>query len=114
MYLINDVSSDPYQRHTYNLSNGDQFSFTICFVPMQYGWFIRDLTYQNVTINNLRICTSPNFLHQWRNLLPFGMACITKDNREPMFEYDFSSTASNLYILTSEEVAAYQQFLTNG
>ncbi len=78
---------------------------------MQYGWFIRSLVYKGVTINGARITNNPNFLRQFKNQIPFGMACFTEEEREPTLIEDFSSESSKLYILTEAEVDQYENFL---
>jgi len=111
MYLIQNITTDPAQGQTITLNDGTNLSFILTFYPMQYGWFFTNLTYGSLSINGLRVTNSPNMLRQWQNLIPFGMACYTAGNREPTQQQDFSSGASNLYILTSAEVQQYSEFL---
>lgn len=113
MYLISKITSDTSQTQQIIIPNGDPVQLTIYFRPMQYGWFITELTWKNFTLNGLRICNSPNLLYQWKNVLPFGLACFSTDNREPTQQQDFLSKASQLYILSPEEVVEYTEFLTS-
>lgn len=113
MLLINQVTSDPKQKRTLLLEDGTAFEMTMHYVPLQFGWFIRNITYLDFSLNNIRITNNPNMLHQFRNQIPFGLACFTQDNREPTQQEDFSSGASKLYVLTEEEVNDYQEFLTD-
>lgn len=113
MYKIEDITSDAYQKHTLVLSDGTSFSITLYYMPMQYGWFIKEFIYGTFTLNGLRICNNPNMLYQFKNKVPFGLACFSKDNREPMLIDDFSSGNSVLYVLTSEEVTYYESVLKN-
>lgn len=70
------------------------------------------LTYNTFVLNGLRVCVSPNMLYQWKNILPFGLGCfITTANREPTQVQDFSSNLFQLFLLTSEEVSQYSEFL---
>lgn len=114
MNLIQQVTADAFQRQTLVLDDGTTLTMTIRFVPMQLGWFITSLVYGAFVLNGLRITNSPNMLHQFRNQIPFGLACLSTANREPSLQEDFSSGASKLYILTSTEVAAYTEFLSHG
>ena len=114
MYLIQNITSDSKQTKNLILEDGSILTFTIYFVPMQYGWFITNLTYGDFVLNGLRVCNNPNMLFQWKNVLPFGMACFSRSNREPSQQQDFVSGNSNLYILTSAEVEEYSEFLANG
>lgn len=96
------------------MPDGTVIALTIYFRPMQFGWFVNQLSYGDFTLNGLRITNSPNMLNQWRNLLPFGFACYSNGDREPQLLQDFSSGQSKLYILTQEEVEAYADELKNG
>lgn len=114
MLQIQKITDDPLQTQTIVLPAGDSFTFTMYYVPLQYGWFITNFVYGSFVLNGLRICNNPNMLYQWQNLLPFGLACFTASNREPTQQEDFVSGASNLYILTQAEVLAYTAYINGG
>jgi len=111
MFLIEQISSEPLQTTTLILPNSEQISMTIYFVPMQYGWFITNLVYGDFVLNSLRITNNPNMLYQWKNIIPFGLACFSKSDREPSFAEDFSSGASKLYLLSTDEVVELSEML---
>ncbi len=106
MNIIQNLTNAPKQQMTLILEDGTQIALTIRFIDMQYGWFMDEISYGDVTIEGRRICTSPNMLQQFKNLVPFGLACFTKDNNEPRFQEDFSSGYATLYVLTAAEVDA--------
>lgn len=108
------VSSNVYQQQNLVLPDGSILSLLIYFRPMQLGWFINELVWQDFTLNGLRITNNPNMLNQWRNLLPFGLACFSQSSREPSLQDDFSIGYSTLSILTQKEVAGYTEFLKTG
>lgn len=112
MLLIKNITADTKQRQGLVLPDGSFVQITLYFIPMQLGWFITQLTYGDFVLNGLRITNSPNMLYQFKNQIPFGIACFSKDNREPSLLEDFSSGASQLYILTEEEVDEYARFLS--
>jgi len=111
MLLIKEITEDSKQKRTLLLPDGTTIVFTMKFSPLQFGWVIEKLVYDDFEINNVRIVNSVNILHQFKNILPFGLACITEDNREPTQREDFSEGASKLYILTAEEVELYSENL---
>ncbi len=112
MFLIQQVTSDANQKQTLILPNGNAALIQIYFVPLQYSWFITQLIYQNFTLNGLRITVSPNMLRQFKNQIPFGLACYANGvQREPSQQLDFSSDAFSLYILDHAEVLAYEDAL---
>lgn len=115
MYLIQNLTQDALQTQTIVLpnTNGTSMTLTIYFIPMQYGWFITDLTYGGFVLNGLRITVSPNMLYQFRNQIPFGLACYCNgQSREPTQSQDFSSGAFSLYVLSQAEVAQYAEILS--
>ncbi len=114
MFLIQRVTSNPLQKQSLVLENGNIVTITMYFVPLQTGWFITELTYLDFTLHGLRITNSPNMLNQFRNQIPFGLACFSTANREPSLQQDFSSGASKLYILNEAEVEEYAEYLANG
>lgn len=111
MNQINQISNDPLQTLIFSLPNGNQVSMTIYFIPMQYGWFITNLTYGDFVLNGVRITNNPNILRQFKNQIDFGLACFSASEREPSQQNDFATDASSLYILTSDEVQEYEDFL---
>lgn len=111
MFLVQQITQDPLQQQTLVLSDGTSLTLTIYFRPMQYGWFINELTYKNFVVHGIRITNSPNILYQFQNQIPFGLGCFSSANREPTQQQDFSSGASKLYLLSAEECVQYAEFL---
>lgn len=112
MLSIERISDDAYQKQRLVLQDGTYFDLTIVFVPLQKSWFIDSLVYNDFVMNGMRISNNLNMLHQYKNLIPFGLACVSKQDREPSLQEDFSSGASSLYILTPEEVEEYAEFVS--
>lgn len=111
MYPVT-VSSAPYQRQNVILADGTQLSLTLLYRPLQHGWFLTELVYKDFTLNGRRVVNSPNLLHQYRNRVPFGLACFSTGNREPTFQQDFAGGGSSLYVLSPAEVTQYTGYLT--
>lgn len=111
MLEILNLTDAPLQQQTVVLPDGSNLFLTLYYRPQQYGWFINTLQRGDFTLNGLRITNNPNLLRQWKNRLPFGLACFTQANREPTEKQDFLSGQSKLYILTEEEVIAYERYL---
>lgn len=114
MYLINNLTQNPLQSQNLTLPDSTIVSIQIYFIPMQNGWFITNLTYGSFVINGMRISNNPNMLLQYQNQIPFGLACYSTANREPSLQEDFSSGASQLYILDQAECEEYYAFLQAG
>lgn len=114
MYLIQNVTNYPLQTQNLTLPDSTIVTVTLYFSPMQQGWFFTNITYGTFVLNGVRITNNPNFLLQFQNQIPFGMACYSTSNREPMLQQDFSSGASQLYLLDSTDVKEYYTFLQSG
>lgn len=114
MRILENFTSDPKQRHQLVIPGGETISLQIEYKPQQSGWFFTEITHNDVTIKNLRICTSPNLLHQYVNQLPFGLMVTTTDAGEPTQQQDFLSRRSVMYLLDADECAAYRDYLNNG
>lgn len=114
MYVIQQITNDAFQKQTLILPDGSPLDMTIYFAPMQYSWTITELIYAsaNFTLNGLRITNSPNMLYQFKNQIPFGLACFSTANREPQLQEDFASGNSILYILSQAECQAYAELLS--
>lgn len=110
MLDVKQVTSDFLQTQTVILTDGTFFKFTMNYKPLQYGWFITELTYGDFVLQGLRICVSPNFLYQFRNQIPFGVACFTKDGNEPTQQEDFSSGYAKMYVLEPADMAQLAEF----
>lgn len=111
MLLIQGISYQPKQKQTLTLPNGKIATMYLEFKPQQTGWFL-GLDYEDFSLRNFRIVTGENIFRQFKNLLPFGLACITDDNQEPMFQEDIYSGRAKLYILTLSDVAEVEAYLS--
>lgn len=114
MLLIQTLTASALQTQNIVLPNGSTFSLTLKYIEMQYGWFIQSLTYNDFQLNGVRVTNIPNILYQWKNTLPFGLACFSIADREPTQLEDFASKASQLFVLTEDEVNGYAEFIKNG
>lgn len=112
MNKINQITNASRQRQSVPLEDGTFFEISVYFMPMQLGWFIEELIYGDFVLHGFRICNSPNLLRQFRNKIPFGLACFSIDDREPSLQDDFISEASTLYVLSSTEVQQYEDYLS--
>jgi hypothetical protein len=115
MNLITNFSNDPVQTQTIQLPDGTQAQLTMCFKPMQFGWFIQELDYGDFTLQGLRLCLGANILMQWQNQLPFGLGVYQAQDREPSLQQDLTdSNGCQIYLLSQAECEAYSEFLSGG
>ena len=107
MIQVNTLTDDVYQSQTINYNNGS-IAFTLKYFPNQLSWFIEQLTYGSFIVQGLRVSTNLNVLRQFKNLIPFGLMCLTSDNNDPTQQQDFSSGYASLYVLDQADVAAVE------
>lgn len=115
MLQVLDITNAARQRMTLTLYNGEVAEIEIYYQPQQQGWFITELNYGDTfTLKGVRITNSPNFLRQYKNFIPFGLACFSDNGRDPMLQQDFSSGTNRLFILSEAEVLEYEEYLSSG
>ena len=112
MLKVGQITDDYLQKQSLVLPDGSSISLTLYYMELQQGWFIRELVYGDFILRGVRISNNPNFLHQYKNQIPFGMGCFSVDNREPFLINDFLDENSILYILTEDEVVNYTDVLS--
>lgn len=105
MQLMEQITSDARQKQAFVLPDGSTFTLELAFKPQQLGWFIEAITYKEFVLKGYRICTSPNIMYQFKNQIPFGIACLTDENQEPTQQQDFESGRSKLYLLDGVDIA---------
>jgi hypothetical protein len=107
MTTLVGLTTQPKQQIAFVLPDGSQVSMLLQYRPQQMGWFF-DLTWQNITINGGRLACFPNILRQWRNLLPFGLACVTNTGSEPLNLADLADGTILLVVLSSDDLVSIE------
>lgn len=111
MKLITSFTSDAAQSLTIALDDGSLVNFSIYYVANQQGWFF-NLTYGSFTLNGARLVVSPNMLRAFRNVISFGLACVSLDGYEPLYITDFTSGRILIYSLNSSDVSSAETLIT--
>ncbi len=111
MNQITQITDDPKQSMILILPDGSSTEVHIEYKTMQQGWFISSLIYKTFIVQGLRIVTSPNMLYQFKNQIPFGLACFVQQDDEPTQLQDFSSGRATLFLLDSVDLAAFEGLL---
>lgn len=104
MKLLNKITDDSSQQFTLIGDDGEQISFLLFFMPSQQSWFF-NLSYGAKTINGIKVILSPNILHNYKNILPFGIGCLSSDGMEPFYIDDFSTQRIRMYLLNAQDVS---------
>lgn len=108
MLYINKLTTDPQQNIILTGIPGLSITMTLRFMPRVKRWMM-GLQTANFELNGLPVVTSPNMLRQFQNQISFGIACVTASGVDPFTINDFATQSSNLYLLTSTDVAQVEE-----
>lgn len=107
MLYINKITADPQQSLNLTGIPGQSISMTLRFMPRIQRWTM-GIIYTGGSIQGIAVVTSLNLLRQFKNNIPFGIACIRVDGLDPYTINDFAFQTSNLYLLDAADVAAIE------
>lgn len=113
MLYINNLTADAFQNLTLTGIPGIQVSLNLSYRPRVQQWYA-DVGYGSFALQGLAVVCSPNLLRQWKNVLPFGLACLRTDGLDPYTINDFADGIANLFFLDSADVIAIEQTLFDG
>lgn len=103
MTLVDNLTNFALQQTVLILEDGTTATLTITYNAATERW-VMDLSYNNTTINGLGLCTYPNIIRQWKNVLPFGIAIVTADQTDPFDINDFADGRAKMYLLNAADV----------
>lgn len=115
MIKVENLTDDPFQQMNLVLPNGSTLFLQLLYRQTQQGWFINQI--QHPTLNHgdpiygMKLCNSGNLLRQFKNIINFGLAVYTTNNREPSQVEDLATGATTIYLMNEIEVEEYEQFL---
>lgn len=105
--LLDNITGFANQDLVVQLPNGETFNLHLVYEATTERW-IFDLAYQDFSVNGVGLCCFPNIIRQWKNILPFGLACVTDDQTDPFTVDDFTIGRARMYVLTAEEVSVIE------
>lgn len=103
MILITGLSSAHKQLTRISSTGYGNIELRLSYIPQQVSWFV-DVRWRDFSIQNQRLCVSPNMLEKYRLIIPFGITVTTNDKGEPVSDTDFESGRIKIYILDADEV----------
>lgn len=109
MIWINEVTSDPKQRHLITVEGYDNASLTLEFCSSQYCWFF-SIVWGDFAVYGKRLVMSPNLLHQWQHLIPFGLSVMTSNRLDPLTLDAFAKGVAKLYVLNAADVVEIEDY----
>lgn len=107
MKQINEITQDPYQEHLLIGEEGEQINLVMRYSDNQEGW-IANITFGDTVINGIKLVSSVNILHSWRNIFPFGLAIACTDKGDPYYIDDFINSRAQMFLLNNEEKEEFE------
>jgi hypothetical protein len=112
MKWINTITEDASQSMTLKLDTGEDVGFSLKYLTNQQGWYY-SFTYGSFSISGRRIVASPNLIRSFREIIPFGFACTTKDGYEPIYKEDFANGRAKFFVLNPEDILDVEDLIRN-
>ena len=108
MKQINNLTDDARQITHFVLDDGNIIDITFTYLATIQHWQI-DIIHSKLTLYGQLLSSNFNLLRQYKNILNFGIACITSDGTEPVLQNDFISGRVAIYILDEIDVQTIEQ-----
>jgi hypothetical protein len=104
MLTLTGIRAVPSQNFNTEIEQGTIF-FNLYFRKTIEMW-VTDLTFNDFSLNSIRLCNHYNLLDHYTNLIPFGLMVSVNGNKgyEPSLIDDFTSNRVTLNVLDQEEV----------
>jgi len=103
MQELTELTNEANQEHIVKVITGELFTLQLFYLHRSESWYA-NIIYNDVVLNGIKINQSINVLRQYKNILPFGIACYSDYNTDPFLLEDFAQDNYFLSILTSNEV----------
>ena len=113
MKKIGGAGNEDYQTIEVTNFDGAIFNIELFFRFATNYWYLT-VTTADFSVRNMKVVMSPNLLRQYSAYFNFGIACIVDDGVDPRFIDDFQVERASLYLLDADDVAAYEESLSNG
>ena len=102
MYSLTGLTNGYNQNIVVSNTGYGDITFTFHYSDTQLSWWY-GVAWSGWGFQNHRLLLSPNLLDRFRNVIPFGLSCVSLDGGEPLFQSDFIYPRIQLNILTTEE-----------
>lgn len=112
MLYINKITADASQQINLTGIPGIIIGLDLRWFGRNNLW-VADISYNNTLIQGVTVTESLNFLRQWKNILPFGISCLTTTGFDPSTVNDFVNQTANMYLLNSDDVAGVEAYLSS-
>lgn len=101
--IIDNLTNFADQVSQLQLPDGTVATLELLFNGTTERWTF-NLSYNDKNYNSIGLCCFPNILRAWKNILPFGISCVTTDGTDPFNINDFVTGRVTLFLLTQDDV----------
>ena len=111
MVGIDNLSDAADQLTTLQMPDGSVGTLELFFLGATNRWSF-NFTHPQFpagALNGQMLCVHPNILRNFKNILSFGMACLSQNGTDPVDIEAFASGRTSLYLLDAADVAAIEQ-----
>jgi len=108
MRSVDNLTSNANQLINFVLDDNTTVVLNLIYFAATQRWMVNVLR-GTFVVNGISVCNYPNILREWRNLIPFGLACQTVDGGDPVNIDDFTNGRAVLYVLSAADVALFEQ-----
>lgn len=108
MKLLDQLDGTPKQQYNLAGENGELIGFFLYYMPTVQLWAC-DISYKDFITKGIIVTVSSNLLHNYANLLPFGLACTSADGLDPYYLTDFAEGRIKIYLLNTLDLAAVER-----
>jgi hypothetical protein len=112
MLQITSFTSDYKQTGNIALENGKTFSYFLQYIEMENAWYY-DINYDNgaFVAKGRRLVCDFNILRMYKNIIPFGIMCISDDAGDPCLLDDLENGRVRLFVLNNTDIAELESTL---
>lgn len=107
MDSLDNLTNDPNQIAKFVLADGSTVIMNMVYNPAVQRWVMNVLR-GTFEVNSINISIHPNFMREWRNIIPFGIGCTTTDGADPVYLDDFANGRAVIHMLNALDVAAVE------
>lgn len=102
MFKVSGIQNNYNQKIVVSNTSYGDIVFSFHYSDTQLSWWY-GVGWEGWQFENHRLILSPNLLDRFRNIIPFGLQCVSLDGGEPLFQSDFIIPRIQLNVLTTEE-----------
>lgn len=103
MIKLTQLTNSASQQFTLTSESGEAIAFALRFLPRVNKW-VFDCAFGNLNLKGASLIKGPNILRGYREIIDFGLMCVSTDGQDPYYLNDFATGRVTLYLLNAADV----------